>query len=145
VELRCQCFCHVHCCMGVSFGPLLKQSLRDLLLALDMQGFPQAFPIFQTYLSTGHASKFPGSVAIRLLAPGLQDIEEGILFQFLPKATRYRQLLVVVGISIIPVSLGLASFATADWHIVLLQGVLFGSGGILMNYVHVFHLSGVVR
>jgi hypothetical protein len=110
---------------------------RDPLLTLDVQGFPQAFPIFQTYLSTGHASRFPGSVAIRLLAPGLQDIEEGILFQFLPKATRYRQLLVIVGIFTITISLLLASFATADWQIVLLQGVLFGIGGILMNYVHI--------
>lgn len=113
------------------------QYLRNPFLTLGPPGFPQAFPIFQTYLSTGHTSRFPGSVAIRLLAPGLQDIEEGILFQFLPKSTRYRQLLVVVGITIMSVSLGLASFATTDWQIVLLQGVLFGIGGILMNYVHV--------
>ncbi len=101
------------------------------------EGFPQAFPIFQTYLSTGPNSKFPGSVAIRLLAPGLQDIEEGIIFQFLPNASKYRQSLVIAGIFIITVSLALASFATADWQIVLLQGFLFGIGGILMNYVHV--------
>lgn len=100
-------------------------------------GFPQAFPIFQTYLSTGKASKFPDSVAIRLLAPGLQDIEEGILFQFLPKASKYRQSLVIAGIFVITVSLILASFATADWQIVLFQGIFFGIGGILMNYVHV--------
>jgi hypothetical protein len=108
------------------------------------KGFPQAFPIFQTYLSTGKASKFPDSIAIRLLAPGLQDIEEGIVFQFLPKASRYRQSLIIAGIFIITASLILASFATADWQIVLFQGVLFGVGGYSDELCSCFHLSGVV-
>ncbi|KAF2152652.1 MFS general substrate transporter [Myriangium duriaei CBS 260.36] len=100
-------------------------------------GFPQAFPIFQTYLSTGPNARFSGSVAIRLLAPGLQDIEEGLLFPMLPTNTKFRRPLVLVGIFIITTSLLLASYAQTDWHIVLLQGVTFGIGGILMNFVHV--------
>lgn len=100
-------------------------------------GFPQAFPIFQTYLTTGKAARFPGSIAIRLLAPGIQDIEEGILFQFLPTGGRHRRLLVFAGIFTISISMILASSAQSDWGIVLTQGVLFGIGGILLNFVHV--------
>ena len=72
-----------------------------------------------------------------LLAPGLQDIEEGILFQILPKAARYRQTLVLIGITIMLISLILASYSHEAWQIVLTQGVLYGIGGILLNFVHV--------
>lgn len=100
-------------------------------------GFPQAFPIFQTYLSAGPNPRFPNSVAIRLLAPGLQDIEEGILFPLLPADSRFRRPLVLVGIFIIIISLLLASYAEEDWQIVIAQGICFGIGGILLNFVHV--------
>lgn len=100
-------------------------------------GFPYAFPIFQTFLSAGSKARFPDSVAIRLLAPGLQDIEEGILFPFLPNAAKYRRPIVLVGILIITVSLFLASYAKYDWQVVLAQGISFGVGGILLNFVHV--------
>ena len=100
-------------------------------------GFPQAFPIFQTHLSTGPDATYPGSVIIRLLAPGIQDIEEGILFQVLPKANRHRPTLVLVGISTMIIAVFLASCATTDWQVVLTQGLLFGVGGILLNFVHV--------
>ena len=72
-----------------------------------------------------------------LLAPGLQDIEEGILFQLLPKAAKYRQTLVLMGITIMILSLILASYAKEAWQIVLTQGILYGIGGILLNFVHV--------
>ena len=72
-----------------------------------------------------------------LLAPGLQDIEEGILFQLLPKAAKYRQTLVLMGIAIMILSLVLASYAKEAWQIVLTQGILYGIGGILLNFVHV--------
>ena len=100
-------------------------------------GFPQAFPIFQTYLTTGQNALFPDSVAIRLLAPGIQDIQEGIMFQFLPTDGRHRRLLVFMGIFIISISMILAGSAQTDWAVVLTQGVLFGVGGILLNFVHV--------
>ncbi|KAI0166653.1 major facilitator superfamily domain-containing protein [Xylariaceae sp. FL1272] len=100
-------------------------------------GFPQAFPIFQTYLSAGPGAAYPDSIAIRLLAPGLQDIEEGIIFPLLPRGSRFRRKLVVAGILIILISLLSASYATSDWQIVLFQGVVFGIGGILINFAHV--------
>ncbi|KAL2047472.1 hypothetical protein ABVK25_011499 [Lepraria finkii] len=100
-------------------------------------GFPQSFPIFQTYLSTGESAKHTDSVILAFLAPGLQDIEEGIMFQILPKAARYRQTLVLVGILIMMLSLLLASCATEAWQIVLTQGILYGIGGIFLNFVHV--------
>ena len=100
-------------------------------------GFPQSFPIFQTHLSIGPQAQYPSSVLIRLLAPGIQDIEEGILFQILPKANRHRRFLVVVGINTMITAVFLASYATSDWQIVLTEGVLFGVGGILLNFVHV--------
>ena len=100
-------------------------------------GFPQSFPIFQTYLSTGESPRHPNSVILALLAPGLQDIEEGIMFQILPKAARYRQTLVLIGITTMMVSLILASLATEAWQIVLTQGILYGIGGIFLNFVHV--------
>ncbi|KAK5095048.1 hypothetical protein LTR70_007178 [Exophiala xenobiotica] len=100
-------------------------------------GFPYAFPIFQTYLSVGPKARFPDSVAIRLLAPGLQDIEEGILFPFLPTTAKARRPIVLIGILIITISLILASYAQYDWQIVLAQGISFGVGGILLNFVHV--------
>lgn len=100
-------------------------------------GFPYAFPIFQTYLSAGPKARFPDSIAIRLLAPGIQDIEEGILFPFLPTAAKYRRPIILAGILIISTSLVLASYAQHDWQIVLAQGISFGVGGILLNFVHV--------
>lgn len=100
-------------------------------------GFPYAFPIFQTYLSAGPKARFPDSVATRLLAPGIQDIEEGILFPLLPTAANFRRPIVLIGIVIITMSLILASYAEYDWQIVLAQGISFGIGGILLNFVHV--------
>ena len=85
----------------------------------------------------GPDARYPGSVVIRLLAPGIQDIEEGILFQILPKANKHRRILVILGIAIMITAIFLASCATSDWQIVLTQGVLFGIGGILLNFVHV--------
>jgi MFS family permease len=100
-------------------------------------GFPYSFPIFQTYLTSGPEAPYPESVSIRLLAPGIQDILEGILFPFLPSGGRHRKLMLASGIAIIAFSLTATSYASADWQIVLAQGVGFGLGGILMNFVHV--------
>lgn len=100
-------------------------------------GFPQAFPVFQTFLSTGDAAKHPGSIVLPLLAPGIQDIEEGILFQVFPKPAKYRRIMVMAGISTMMLAVILASCADTAWQIVLTQGVLFGIGGIMLNFVHV--------
>ena len=102
-----------------------------------MTGFPQAFPIFQTFLSSGDAAKHPDSVVLPLLAPGIQDIEEGILFQIFPRSAKYRQMLVIAGIFTITLALVLASCADTAWQIVSTQGILFGVGGIMLNFVHV--------
>lgn len=102
-----------------------------------MTGFPQAFPVFQTFLSSGDAARHPDSVVLPLLAPGIQDIEEGILFQIFPKSAKYRRMLVIAGIFTMTLALVLASCADTAWQIVLTQGVLFGIGGIMLNFVHV--------
>ena len=104
---------------------------------LRFPGFPQSFPIFQTHLSSQKFSRHGDSIVLPLLAPGLQDIEEGILFQLLPKGARYRQTLVLIGITIMLLSLVLASYSHKAWQIVLTQGILYGIGGILLNFVHV--------
>jgi hypothetical protein len=112
--------------------------LQYCVIASDCsRGFPYSFPIFQTYLSNGPKATYPDSVAIRLLAPGIQDILEGILFPLLPAASQHRLALIVAGITIITAALLAASYATAAWQIALTQGVLFGVGGILLNFVHV--------
>ena len=72
-------------------------------------------------------------MVLALLAPVLQDIEEGIMFQILPKAARYRQTLVLMGITTMMVSLILASLATEAWQIVLTQGILYGIGGTCID------------
>ncbi|KAL9617026.1 MAG: hypothetical protein Q9160_008143 [Pyrenula sp. 1 TL-2023] len=104
-------------------------------------GFPNSFPIFQTHLSSGEGALHPDSLVLPLLAPGIQDIQEGIMFQFLPSFVRYLQLVVIVGICIIPLSLFLASCASTPWQIILSQGVLFGVGGIMLNFAHVTAFS----
>lgn len=76
-------------------------------------------------------------MVLPLLAPGLQDIEEGLLFQFLPKSAIHRRPIVTIGIVIMVVALILASFATTAAQIVATQGILYGLGGILLNFVHV--------
>ncbi len=101
------------------------------------EGFPETWPIFQNYLSTGPKALHPNSTIIPLLAPGLPDIVEGILFQFLPRSSKYRRWLVMGGISIIVMSILLTSQATTPWQIVLSQGLLFSVGGIMLNFVHV--------
>ncbi|KAF2180471.1 MFS general substrate transporter [Zopfia rhizophila CBS 207.26] len=100
-------------------------------------GFPNAFPIFQTYLSSGEKAQYRDSMILPILAPGIQDILEGIFFQILPKLARYRRLLVIIGIAIMIVAIFMASCATTAWQIVLTQGILFGCGGIILNFVHV--------
>ena len=104
---------------------------------MGILGFPQAFPIFQTYLSSGEAATHRDSIVLPLLAPGLQDIEEGILFQIFPKSAKYRQTLVIAGIITMTIATILASYASRAWQIVLTQGILFGIGGIMLNFVHV--------
>ena len=103
----------------------------------NIAGYPQSFPIFHTYLSSGETAKHPDSVVLPLLSPGLQDIQEGFLFQLFPKSTRYRQSMVVSGIFIMMSAVFLASCATTPWQIVTTQGILFGIGGVMLNYVHV--------
>ncbi|KAL8668967.1 MAG: hypothetical protein Q9168_006422 [Polycauliona sp. 1 TL-2023] len=100
-------------------------------------GFPQSFPIFQTYLSSRESAELPDSKILPLLAPGLQDIEEGLLFQFLPRSATYRPAIVTTGITIMVLAMVLASFASSAAYIVATQGVLYGLGGILLNFVHV--------
>ncbi|KAK3708286.1 hypothetical protein LTR37_011551 [Vermiconidia calcicola] len=100
-------------------------------------GFPNSFPIFQTYLSAGQHAIHKDSVVLPLLAPGMQDILEGVFFQLLPKLARYRRLLVIAGISTIILAMTMASYATDAWQIVLSQGLMFGCGGIMLNFVHV--------
>ena len=123
----------------VVWGKSVTSSYRigGMSLNYGFIGFPQAFPVFQTHLSSQKFSKHADSVILPLLAPGLQDIEEGILFQILPKAARYRQTLVLIGITILLLSLVLASYAREAWQIVLTQGILYGIGGIFLNFVHV--------
>jgi hypothetical protein len=55
----------------------------------------------------------------KLLAPGLQDILEGILFQVLPKLARYRRLLVIGGILVITLAMVMVSRASFAWQIVV--------------------------
>lgn len=88
-------------------------------------------------MSSGDAAKYPDSEILLLLSPGLQDIEEGILFQILPKSAKYRQILVIIGIFTMAVALLLASCANNPWQILCTQGLLFGMGGIMLNFVHV--------
>ena len=104
-------------------------------------GFPQSCRIFQRHLSLGASAPYADSAILPLLAPGMQDKEEGILFQFLPKAARHRQMLNIFGIFIMLAALILASVATAAWQIVATQGILYGAGGILLNFVHVSNFS----
>lgn len=98
---------------------------------------PEAWPIFQTYLSAGEHAQYPDSMVIPLLAPGMSDIVEGILFQILPRHAKYRHSLVVAGIVIITLSFFFASWAETPWQIVLTQGLMFSIGGIMLNFVHV--------
>lgn len=114
-----------------------KPFRKNFAFELTSPGFPYAFPIFQTHLSNGADARYPDSAVLRLLAPGIQDILEGILFPLLPPSSGHRRALVLVGITIIMISLILASYATDAWQIVLTQGVTFGIGGILLNFVHV--------
>ncbi|KAL9042421.1 MAG: hypothetical protein Q9180_000612 [Flavoplaca navasiana] len=100
-------------------------------------GFPQSFPVFQNYLSSGNSVELADSKILPLLAPGLQDIEEGLVFQFLPKSARFRQPIVMIGIAIMVLAMISASFATSAAQIVVTQGILYGLGGILLNFVHV--------
>lgn len=100
-------------------------------------GFPQAYPIIGTYLTVGDAAKYPGSITLSLLAPGIQDIIEGLLFQMLPTSHRARRPLIFLGIGIILFSLLWASWASTSWEVFVSLGISFGIGGIILNFVHV--------
>ena len=62
---------------------------------------------------------------------------EGLLFQVFPRSAKYRRSLVVGGIATMTLALFLASCATTASQVVLTQGVMFGVGGIMLNFVHV--------
>ncbi|KAL8828409.1 MAG: hypothetical protein Q9191_002607 [Dirinaria sp. TL-2023a] len=127
----------------VVWGMMRSDSLKLLLLKnscadyLRFPGFPQSFPIFQSYLSSRETAQLSDSMILPLLAPGLQNIQEGLLFQFLPKSAKHRQAIVAAGIIIITSAMISASFAHTALQIVATQGILFGLGGILLNFVHV--------
>lgn len=55
----------------------------------------------------------------------------------LPKLARYRRLLVIGGILVITLAMVMASCASFAWQIVFSQGLMFGVGGIMLNFVHV--------
>lgn len=123
--------------MGYDRAFLLAKKARVTYGLTSFSGFPQSFPIFQSYLSSQGTVQLSGSMILPLLAPGLQDIQEGLLFQFLPKSARYRRATVITGIITIILAMVLASFASTALQIVASQGILFGLGGILLNFVHV--------
>ena len=76
-------------------------------------------------------------MAISFLTPGIQDFQEGILFQILPRHAKFRIWIITAGISIMTLAFFLASYAEEPWQVVVLQGHLFGIGGVMLNYVHV--------
>lgn len=92
--------------------------------------------IVQAHLSAGPSARFPDSAIIALLAPGINDVQEGLLLSFMPNGARWAKPLVVLGILIITASMFLASFATEAWQITLSLGWLFAFGGNLINHVH---------
>jgi len=118
------------------FALFVSSPMNSKNRPLSCIGFPQSFPIFQSHLSSGNSAQFPGSMMLPFLAPGLQDIEEGLFFQILPRSAKYRQAIVIAGIGILVLAMILASFATTALQIVATQGILFGLGGILLNFVH---------
>ena len=106
-------------------------------IALKTAGFPMAYPVFHIYLSSGDAARHPDSIVLALLSPGLMYLQEGLIYQVLPRSTRYYQFLVVTGIFLIILGMILASYSRVPWQIVCTQGFMFGMGGVLLNYVHV--------
>ncbi|KAK3716629.1 hypothetical protein LTR37_006259 [Vermiconidia calcicola] len=100
-------------------------------------GFPQAYPVIGTFLTVGENAEYPRSVVLSLLAPGIQDIIEGFLFQVLPVNVRLRLPLLCGGIATILIGMLWASWATAAWEVFVSLGIVSGVGGVILNFVHV--------
>lgn len=71
------------------------------------------------------------------LTPGIQDFQEGFLFQVLPRHAKYRVWIIMAGITTMVIGLFLASYAEEPWQVVVLHGHVFGLGGVMLNFVHV--------
>ena len=59
------------------------------------------------------------------------------MYPILPKSATYDPYLSVIGISIMTLSMILASCASTPWQVLATQGVMFSVGGVVISFVHV--------
>lgn len=100
-----------------------------------MWGLPSNFGVFQTYY-TAHTS-FQSSTfisTIGTLATGLPFLGAPLITPLATYFPKYRQQMIYIGWAICTLGLLGASFATEVWHLILAQGVIYGSGFLLLYY-----------
>lgn len=117
------------CAGGISLG--YKHLLRTSTLpVLTLPGFPFAYGIFQEYYSSNPPFKGERNIAIiGTCAMGLMYLSAPLVFGLLAWYPKSKRLCVLVGLTIMCLSLGLSSLSTTVPHLIASQGVFYAIGG----------------
>lgn len=95
-------------------------------------GFPLSFGIFQAHYAQHELFMDSKNIAIiGALATGISNLGFPFVLPVALRFPRYQRHMVWFGWCLCCVSLVVASFATQVWHLILSQGVLYGSGWVI--------------
>ncbi|KZV74992.1 MFS general substrate transporter [Peniophora sp. CONT] len=97
-------------------------------------GFPFSYGVFQEWYLSSPDSPFRGASesainAIGTIAIGLQYIVGAFIMFFVQKYPQWTKPMMIASLIACVGGLALSSFATQVWHLILLQGVVYGTAG----------------
>jgi hypothetical protein len=127
------CSSHLASCLKHSYGVSRCGYMDRLDPANRSVGFPYSFGIFQAYYSTHEpfASEASGVAAIGTTATGLMFFGLPFGAMVAQRFPRIVRLSVVIGISVVVLSLIGASFCNSVSGLIVTEGIFYAIGGVL--------------
>ncbi|KAJ9618237.1 hypothetical protein H2203_009153 [Taxawa tesnikishii (nom. ined.)] len=112
------------------------------LIEFMLWGFPLSFGIFQSYYSTHPLFASSSSIpTIGTLATGLSYLGMPFANLLALRWPYHRRLMCALGFTLCVLGLLGASFATQTWHLLLCQGVLYGTSWVVCYTPFLFMLN----
>ncbi|VDB83131.1 unnamed protein product [Peniophora sp. CBMAI 1063] len=104
------------------------------ILEMLVWGFPFSYGVFQEWYLSSPDSPFRGASesainAIGTITIGLQYIDGMLVMFFVQKYPRWTKPMMIASLVLCVGALMLSSFATQVWHLIALQGVVYGIAG----------------